>query len=54
MIPLKKEIGRESVFEKFGVYQDNGDVQALLGDSSDNVPGVPGIGPKIGTRSINK
>ena len=53
--PLKKkEIGRESVFEKFGVYPDKViDVQALAGDSSDNVPGVPGIGPKIAAQLIN-
>ncbi len=53
--PLKKkEIGRESVFEKFGVYPEKViDVQALAGDSSDNIPGVPGIGPKIAAQLIN-
>ena len=50
----KKEINRESVFEKFGVYPEKViDVQALAGDSSDNVPGVPGIGPKIAAQLIN-
>ncbi|WP_062014756.1 DNA polymerase I [Aureimonas sp. AU4] len=42
-----KRLGAQEVFEKFGVYPDKMiDLQALVGDSSDNVPGVPGIGPK--------
>ncbi len=46
--PLKsKEIKAEQVFEKFGVMPERViDVQALAGDASDNVPGVPGIGVK--------
>ncbi|GAB0118589.1 DNA polymerase I [Acidisoma sp. 7E03] len=46
--PMKqKPIGPEEVMEKFGVTPDRViDVQALIGDSVDNVPGVPGIGPK--------
>ncbi|UCE24526.1 MAG: DNA polymerase I, partial [Candidatus Zixiibacteriota bacterium] len=39
--------GPEEVKEKFGVYPDKVvDKLALMGDSSDNVPGVPGVGPK--------
>ncbi len=39
--------GPEEVKAKFGVYPDRViDKLALMGDSSDNVPGVPGIGPK--------
>ncbi|MDA0239756.1 MAG: DNA polymerase I [Proteobacteria bacterium] len=42
-----REIGPDQVFEKFGVGPDKViDVQALAGDSSDNVPGVAGIGVK--------
>ncbi|NOX95657.1 MAG: DNA polymerase I, partial [Alphaproteobacteria bacterium] len=44
--PMKnKKIGPEEVVEKFGLGPDKViDIQALAGDSSDNVPGVPGIG----------
>jgi len=42
-----KVIGPEAVEEKFGVGpRQLGDLLALTGDSSDNIPGVPGIGPK--------
>ncbi|MCM8558028.1 DNA polymerase I [Sphingomicrobium sediminis] len=42
-----KRIRREEVFEKFGVYPEKvGDMLALMGDKVDNVPGVPGVGPK--------
>ncbi|GBQ12899.1 DNA polymerase I [Swaminathania salitolerans LMG 21291] len=43
----QKPIGRAEVEAKFGVAPDRViDVQALMGDPTDNVPGVPGIGPK--------
>ncbi len=47
--PIKqKTIGEAEVRERFGVGPDRViEVQALMGDSVDNVPGVPGIGPKI-------
>jgi DNA polymerase-1 len=46
--PMKqKAIGREEVVEKFGVGPELvRDALALTGDTSDNVPGVPGVGPK--------
>ena len=46
--PMKsKEIGRDEVMAKFGVGPEKvRDVLALAGDTSDNVPGVPGIGVK--------
>lgn len=51
----QKEIREPQVFEKFGVGPDRViDVQSLMGDSSDNVPGVPGIGPKKAAELINQ
>ena len=50
-----KTIDREGVFEKFGVYPERVvDVQALAGDSVDNVPGAPGIGVKTAALLINE
>lgn len=51
----EKEIRAPQVLEKFGVRPDQViDVQSLMGDSSDNVPGVPGIGPKKAAELINQ
>ena len=50
-----RELGEEAVLEKFGVSPDKVvDVQALAGDSVDNVPGVPGIGVKTGAQLITE
>ena len=50
-----KIIDRDGVLEKFGVYPERVvDVQALAGDSADNVPGAPGIGIKTASLLINE
>jgi len=56
MDPIRMtEIGPEQVAEKFGVAPDKVvEVQALAGDSTDNVPGVPGIGVKTAAQLIGE
>src|SRR5271154_2091838 len=50
-----KTIGRAEVIEKFGVPPEKViEVQALIGDSTDNVPGVPGIGVKTAAQLIGE
>lgn len=51
----QKEIHENEVLEKFSVQPNQViDVQSLMGDSTDNVPGVPGIGPKKAAELINE
>ncbi len=54
--PLKqKPIDREAVIERMGVPPEKvRDLLALTGDSSDNVPGVPGIGPKTAAQLLDE
>jgi len=54
--PIKyKVIGPPEVFEKFGVLPEKVvDIQSLAGDSTDNVPGVPGIGVKTAAQLITE
>ncbi|MEO1474647.1 MAG: 5'-3' exonuclease H3TH domain-containing protein, partial [Pseudomonadota bacterium] len=48
-------IDANGVFDKFGVTPDKMiDLQALNGDTSDNVPGVPGIGPKTAAQLLDE
>ncbi len=54
--PMKnKFINKDDVLNKFGVTAEKViDVQSLAGDSTDNVPGVPGIGVKTAAELINQ
>ncbi|MEA3419548.1 MAG: DNA polymerase I [Campylobacterota bacterium] len=51
----KREVDEEACIEKFGVQpQDFTNFQAIVGDSSDNIPGVKGIGVKGAAKLINE
>src|SRR3982751_4527284 len=51
----KTRLGPEAVMGKLGCPRDKvGDVQALAGDSTDNVPGVPGIGVKTAAQLLGE
>ncbi len=52
---IPDKMGREEVKVKFGVYPEHViDKLALMGDTSDNVPGVAGIGPKTADTLLNQ
>jgi DNA polymerase-1 len=54
--PMKdRRLEEDAVFEKFGVGPEKMiDLQALIGDSVDNVPGAPGIGPKTAAQLLDE
>ncbi|BDY12309.1 DNA polymerase I [Hydrogenimonas cancrithermarum] len=54
--PIKKvEIDEDACVQKYGIHPKQfTDYQALIGDSSDNVPGVPGIGPKTAVKLLTQ
>ncbi len=54
--PIKKEeIDESSCVRKYGIHPRQFiDYQALIGDSADNVPGVPGIGPKTAVKLLTQ
>ncbi len=54
--PMKnKKIGHDEVVEKFGMGPDHViDIQSLAGDSTDNVPGVPGVGVKTAVQLLEE
>lgn len=50
-----RHIGKDQVKEKFGVFPEQVvDILALIGDSSDNIPGLSGVGPKTAVQLIEK
>jgi DNA polymerase I len=50
-----KQIGMAEVVEKWGVPPEKMiDLQSLTGDSTDNIPGVPGIGPKTAAQLLDE
>ncbi|HPI76938.1 MAG TPA: DNA polymerase I [bacterium] len=50
-----EKFDREAVKEKMGVYPERiPDLKGLEGDSSDNIPGVPGVGPKTATALLEQ
>ena len=58
LIPQKGELNKydkQKVFEKLEVYPSQVvDYKALCGDTSDNIPGIKGIGPKSASSLLNQ
>ncbi|MBQ0084288.1 MAG: DNA polymerase I [Clostridiales bacterium] len=53
--PELTDFTREKVFEKYGLYPESLiDLKGLMGDSSDNIPGVPGIGEGTATELLKE
>lgn len=52
---IGKLLGNEEIREKYGVFPNQIiDYLSLIGDNSDNIPGIPGIGPKTASKLLNE
>src|SRR3546814_5315417 len=54
-LPIYRTMDHDGVIERFGVPPDRFvDYLALMGDSVDNIPGIPSVGPKTAAKWLNE